>query len=85
MVRGVEHVLRYSSRLMYELANGYSIEVLGRDCIVTPEEGGGFRARVPSLPGCRAEGRDLEQVRKNLAEAIGLYLGPDPLRTPSNR
>ncbi len=43
---------------------------------------GGFIASVPALPGCFSQGETLAEVRKNVREAIGLYLqgdGPGPL------
>lgn len=40
---------------------------------------GGFIASVPALPGCFSQGETLTEVRKNVREAIGLYLqGDDP-------
>jgi len=37
-------------------------------------EEGGYTATVPALPGCISEGDTFEQAKKNIAEAIGLYL-----------
>lgn len=33
-------------------------------------------AEVEDLPGCFASGRDLEELKESLAEAIGMYLHP---------
>jgi hypothetical protein len=85
MVRTVEEVIHFSSRLMYELATGSSIQVLGYECIVVPEGDQGYRAGVPSLPGCRTEGKDLTELRKNLALAIRQYVGPDRPRAGTSR
>jgi predicted RNase H-like HicB family nuclease len=38
------------------------------------EEGEQPWAEVVELPGCFASGRDMAELRENLAEAIGLYL-----------
>ena len=42
--------------------------------IVHKAEEGGFWAEVPSLPGCATQGETLEEVSKNLKEAIELWL-----------
>jgi predicted RNase H-like HicB family nuclease len=44
------------------------------------EEGEQPWAEVVELPGCFASGRDMAELRENLAEAIGLYLS-----TPATR
>ena len=42
--------------------------------IIHEAEGGGFWAEVPSLPGCFSQGETLEEVKKNIVEAIEAYL-----------
>ena len=42
--------------------------------VVHKAEEGGFWAEVPSLPGCVTQGETVEEVRKNLKEAIELWL-----------
>lgn len=37
-------------------------------------EGGNFIASVPSLPGCRSQGKTIEEARKNIEEAVRGYL-----------
>ena len=37
-------------------------------------EEGGYTATVPALPGCISEGDTFEEAKKNIAEAIELYL-----------
>lgn len=37
-------------------------------------EDGHYWAEVAELPGCFASGRDLDELRDALAEAIGMYL-----------
>lgn len=36
---------------------------------------GWYTAYVPSLPGCEAEGRTLEEAKKNIKWAIMSYVG----------
>lgn len=43
------------------------------------EEDGAYWAEVATLPGCFASGRDLEELREAIVEAITLYLeGGEP-------
>lgn len=42
--------------------------------IFRAEPEGGFTAIVPALPGCVSFGKNLEQARKMVKEAITLYL-----------
>jgi predicted RNase H-like HicB family nuclease len=42
-----------------------------------PSAEGGFTAHVPALPGCISEGDTLEEARRNIREAIELYLEPE--------
>jgi predicted RNase H-like HicB family nuclease len=35
---------------------------------------GGFVASVPALPGCYSQGGTLEETKRNITEAIELYL-----------
>ena len=44
------------------------------------EEGEQPWAEVVELPGCLASGRDMPELRENLAEAIGLYLSTPTAR-----
>jgi predicted RNase H-like HicB family nuclease len=37
---------------------------------------GGYTVYVPALPGCISEGDTLEEARRNIREAIELYLEP---------
>ncbi len=41
-----------------------------------PSDEGGYTAFVPALPGCISEGDTLEEARRNIREAIELYLEP---------
>jgi predicted RNase H-like HicB family nuclease len=38
--------------------------------IVHKAEEGGFWAEVPSIPGCATQGETMEELRRNLREAI---------------
>jgi predicted RNase H-like HicB family nuclease len=42
--------------------------------LFTPAEEGGYTATVPALPGCISEGDSFEEAKKNITEAIELYL-----------
>lgn len=42
--------------------------------IIHEEPEGGYSAEVPALPGCYTDGMTLDEVKKNLKEAIQLYL-----------
>jgi predicted RNase H-like HicB family nuclease len=39
-----------------------------------PSDEGGYTAFVPALPGCISEGDTLDEARRNIREAIELYL-----------
>ena len=42
--------------------------------IIEPDEKNTFHGYVPSLPGCHTWGKNLEETKKNLREAIQLYV-----------
>lgn len=44
------------------------------NAIFRPEPEGGFTVLVPSLPGCISYGKNLEEAKKMIKEAIELYL-----------
>ena len=44
--------------------------------VFEPSEEGGYTAHVPALPGCISEGDTLDEARRNIREAIALYLQP---------
>jgi len=48
--------------------------------VFEPSDEGGFTAYVSALPGCISEGDTLEEARRNIREAIELYL--EPVREP---
>ena len=39
-----------------------------------PEDGGGYSASIPALPGCHTQGETIEEVRANLREAAEGWL-----------
>jgi len=39
---------------------------------------GGFSVWVPDLPGCTSQGETFEEAKKNIIEAIELYLEDNP-------
>ena len=46
--------------------------------IIERDPAGGYVAAVAELPGCLTQGETLRELRRNVKEAIGLYLeGPD--------
>ncbi|OGF20808.1 hypothetical protein A2316_01735 [Candidatus Falkowbacteria bacterium RIFOXYB2_FULL_38_15] len=50
-------------------------KILEYAVLFTPEEEyGGFVVEVPSLPGCVTQGETVEEAKKNVKEAIELFL-----------
>jgi predicted RNase H-like HicB family nuclease len=43
------------------------------DVVILEDETGGYVALVPALPGCHTQGDTLEELIKNIKEAIELY------------
>ena len=48
--------------------------LLTYDVVFEEQPDGGYTVTVPSLPGCISEGDTFEEAKKNIAEAIKLYL-----------
>ncbi len=44
------------------------------DVVIVEDETGGYIAFVPALPGCHTQGESLEELIKNVKEAIELYI-----------
>ena len=42
--------------------------------IIEPDENNTFHAYVPALTGCHTWGESLDEARKNIREAINVYL-----------
>jgi predicted RNase H-like HicB family nuclease len=56
--------------------------------IIHEEEGGGYWAEVPALPGCATQGETIDKLLANLREAIEGYLSVEietPLRPDRDR
>jgi predicted RNase H-like HicB family nuclease len=45
--------------------------------VIAKGEDGWYVVTVPSLPGCISQGRTLRDAKRNIKEAISLYLEPD--------
>ena len=57
---------------------------------LTPEDGGGFVAVVPDLPGCMSDGETAEEALANVRDAIGAWIDEAhalgrPVPAPSRR
>jgi antitoxin HicB len=50
------------------------MRVLSYRVILKPEPEGGFTVTVPALPGCVTFGRDLDEAKKMVEDAIKVYL-----------
>ena len=50
--------------------------------VFEPSDEGGYTVYVPALPGCISEGDTLEEARRNIREAIALYLEPAEVIVP---
>ena len=44
------------------------------DVVILEDETGGYIAFVPALPGCHTQGDTLNELMKNVKEAVELYL-----------
>lgn len=42
--------------------------------VLESQKEGGYTAYIPALPGCISEGETLEEVKKNILEALHGYL-----------
>ena len=51
-----------------------TVKILEYNVIITAESEGGYSAFVPDLPGCVSQGETFEESKKNIKEAIELYL-----------
>ena len=45
------------------------------EVIIHREEGGGYWAEIPAMPGCLSDGATLAEVRRNITEAAQCWLG----------
>jgi predicted RNase H-like HicB family nuclease len=51
---------------------------LGFEAVIHVEPEGGYWAEVPELPGCFTQGGTLEELYRNLAEAIACHTEENP-------
>ena len=51
-----------------------SKKILKYDVVFEEAEEGGYNVYVPALPGCISEGDTFEKAKKNIKDAITLYL-----------
>jgi len=56
------------------LHNHCKSEMYEFDVVILEDETGGYIAFVPTLPGCHTQGETIEELMKNVKEAIELYL-----------
>lgn len=54
------------------------VAVLDYNVIFQEEKAGGYSVWVPDLPGCASQGETLDEAKKNIEEAIQLYLEDAP-------
>lgn len=47
--------------------------------VIIEPDGDGFHAKVPALPGCGTWAKTEAQARRQIKEAIRLYLEPDKM------
>ena len=57
--------MQVNKTLEYYLNLNYSVEV----CKIAEEDGGGFFASIPVLPGCMSDGETIEETYYNIEEA----------------
>jgi predicted RNase H-like HicB family nuclease len=54
--------------------------------VIHKAEEGGYWAEVPALPGCVTQAETIAELRRNLQEAVDLYLGATPIeKAPTSR
>jgi predicted RNase H-like HicB family nuclease len=56
------------------MAKKLTKKILEFNVVFEEAEEGGYTAYVPSLPGCFSEGDTLDEAKKNIVEAIEVYL-----------
>ena len=52
------------------------------DVVIHQAEEGGYWAEVPSIPGCATQGNDIEELLKNVREAVEGCLSVDVRDVP---
>lgn len=55
-----------------------SATILNYTAVFQEEKSGGYSVWVPELPGCASQGETIDEAKKNIEEAISLYLKDAP-------
>lgn len=58
--------------------------ILNYNVIFEEQVNGGYAVWVPDLPGCASQGETLDEAKRNIEEAITLYLEDAPKDTISS-
>lgn len=53
-------------------------KILEYNAVFQEEKDGGYSVLVPELPGCTSQGETVAEARKNIRNAIKLYLNNEP-------
>lgn len=53
-------------------------KILNYSVVFEEDHSGGYAVWVPDLPGCASQGKTLDEAKKNIEEAIALYLEDAP-------
>jgi len=61
-------------RIMVGNAHPTSLNVMERFLIVIEQATGNYSAYCPDLPGCIATGKNIDEVKQRMAEAIKIHL-----------
>jgi len=56
----------------------YNKKVLNYTTVFEEDPKGGYSVWVPDLPGCASQGESIDEAKKNITEAIKLYLDEAP-------
>jgi predicted RNase H-like HicB family nuclease len=72
--RNKEEAMRDHAKCLYNPYHRDLMDMYEFDVVILEDETGGYVALVPALPGCHTQGETLEELMKNVREAIELYL-----------
>jgi predicted RNase H-like HicB family nuclease len=53
-------------------------QALNYSAIFEEDQNGGYSVWIPDLPGCASQGETLDEAKRGIVEAIGLYLEEAP-------
>jgi len=51
--------------------------------VIIHKEADGYWAEFPALPGCYTQGDTVEELMRNIPEAVDCHLGPDNVDPPA--